>query len=117
MARKTKDAAPSEEAIFPLPEGHYFYTPNQSPRAHDGSAPGEGEFVSTIQEMVGAGVTGLFDEQTRDAVKGALRDKGVPTSGFVDSHAWYSLAVVEPAGETDEEPEPHQDGEPAGDDE
>lgn len=75
---------------WPLPEGHYFSTPNLSRKSHSK----EQRYVRQVQQEVAVEETGAFDDETRDGVLRWQEENDVTPTGVVDADVWKAMRAA-----------------------
>jgi peptidoglycan hydrolase-like protein with peptidoglycan-binding domain len=87
---------------WPLPVGDFFAHVQDSPHAHTGDSPDDVYSILTIQDQVGAELTGIYDEYTADAVRAWREFHGLTldedTESVVDQMAWEEMMRTEKDG-------------------
>lgn len=77
----------SEPEPFPLPEGHYVFTPVLSSRGHS-----SGPAVRRVRELLGLSEGEEFDAPALVAVQDFQKNAGLPMSGVVDAETWDAIS-------------------------
>lgn len=78
---------PEPSEPFPLPEGHYVFTPVLSPRGHS-----SGPAVRRVRELLGLSEGEEFDAPALVAVQDFQKRAGMPMSGVVDAETWDAIS-------------------------
>lgn len=78
---------PERSEPFPLPEGHYVFTPVLSSRGHS-----SGPAVRRVRELLGLSEGEEFDAPALVAVQDFQKQAGLPMSGVVDAETWDAIS-------------------------